>query len=148
MVRFNGVERCGHTRRDLGILWPSTNPTRGGMAAEAPPTGAWFAGAQVSTRTCDGSCAHETFLVEQHYTPNPWEQLEPGEPILGFCKTAYKPYDICVTACLIVLKHYFGAQVAISSDGEAQDWDDARRLCQHVLGYGGDFVLEHDQTTA
>jgi hypothetical protein len=148
-VSFNGVERCGHAARDLGIVWPSHSPTRGGMAADAPPTGEWvvksaalsFAGASVSTRTCDGSCAHETFLIEQRYTPYQGQQLKPGEPIFACCKTAYKPYDALVTACLIILKHYFGAQVTVSSDGEDHDWEDARQLCWHVLGYGKDFVL-------
>lgn len=38
--------------------------------------------------------AHEDFCMREHFNQNK----------SGFCKTARKPYDIVVTACLIVLK--------------------------------------------
>jgi hypothetical protein len=145
-VSFNGVERCQHVQRDLGIPWPSHSPRRGGMRQDAPPTGAWFAGAALDTRTCDGDCSHETFLIEQCFTLAPWQHA--GDDFFACCKTAYKPYDILVTACLIIFTHYFGAEVQVSSDGESQDWEDARRLCQHVLGYGADFQLRGENEDA
>jgi hypothetical protein len=138
-VIFNGVERCQHAPRDLGITWPSHNPQRGGMRQEAPAPGRWFAGATLDTRTCGGDCSHETFLIEQCFTIEPWHT--PGKDFFACCKTAYKPYDILVTACLIIATHYFGDEIRVASDGESRDWEDARRLCQHVLGYGAEFQL-------
>jgi hypothetical protein len=145
-VSFNGVARCRHPQRDLGITWPSDDPQRGGMSPAGSVTGTWFAGANLSTRTCDGDCSHETFLVEQRFTIEPW--MRPEDDFFACCKTAYKPYDIVVTGCLIILTHYFGDVVRVSSDGEEHDWEDGRRLCQHVLGYGADFRLPREAEVA
>ena len=59
-----------------------------------------------------------------------------------FCKTAHRPYDICVQAALIVLRHHLGEAIEISSDGDDASWEGARAACQERLGYGGDFRLE------
>ena len=45
-------------------------------------------------------------------------------PRWDFCKTARKPYDIVVTACLAVLGEH---GLAITSDGDEQDWRRASR---------------------
>jgi len=137
-VAFNGRRDCGHKQQDLGITWPARDAA-GGVDINHQPTESWFGGASLLRRTCGGDCSHETFRVtctrdRRDYQPKQGERF-------GFCKTAYKPYDIPVTACLIILKHHFGSKVNVSSDGESRDWDDARILCQQVLGYGEEFVL-------
>jgi hypothetical protein len=144
-VAFNGWRACGHDRRDLGSMWPAAE-AQGGINPHAQQYGTWFAGALLSQRTCDGDCSHETFRIRQYARRQPWEPK--GEALFAFCKTAYKPYDILVTGCLIIAQHYFPCQVRISSDGESKDWEDARRLCQHVLGYGAEFVLPRDDDEA
>ena len=60
-----------------------------------------------------GSAAHEQFSLRAHYREN-------GS--FNFCKTAYKPYDKVVVACLCALSHRLGEYVEVSSDGEAADW--------------------------
>jgi hypothetical protein len=50
-------------------------------------------------------------------------------------KTAYKPYDVAVTAFLILAKHHLGDAIKVSTDGEPKDWEDGRMLCEAVLGY-------------
>lgn len=55
--------------------------------------------------------AHETFTFEREADLN-----------FNFCKTAQKPYDVVVTACLIALKNAYGESVSISSDGEWSEW--------------------------
>lgn len=40
-----------------------------------------------------------------------------NEKKYDFCKTVRKPYDVVVTACLVVLKFFLGDQVNVSSDG-------------------------------
>ena len=52
----------------------------------------------------------------------------------GFCKTAQKPYDIVVVACLAIAKDVFGNEIEVSSDGGAEDWDAGVRLASKVLG--------------
>lgn len=98
----------------------------------------------MSARTCDGDCSHETFRVERDWEPEKWQTNWQTEGIFSCCKTAYKPYDILVTACLIALKQHFPDVFTITSDGESHDWEDGRRLCQHVLGYGADFCLDKE----
>ena len=137
-VRFNGRSDCGHAERNLGITWPS--PDAKGVALNAAPSGNWFGGAQLSARTCGGDCSHESFCLYRVEEPKPYLDGK----MFGFCKTAYKPYDLLVTACLIVAKHHLGNGIRVSSDGESRDWEDARRLCQQVLGYGSEFQLNED----
>jgi len=138
-VGFNGVEKCGHNQRDLGITWP-TRDASGGVEIAHEPTQSWFAGAALSKRTCDGDCSHESF-----YFPRIVDRDQPTEDGFFNCtKTAYKPYDWPLTACLIVAKHHLGDGISVSSDGESRDWEDGRRLCQHVLGYGADFKLNDE----
>jgi hypothetical protein len=54
---------------------------------------------------------HETFSIEKEKTD--W----------NFCKTARKPYDLLVCACLIAAKEILGYEV--SSDGDFEDWQPA-----------------------
>ena len=51
-----------------------------------------------------------------------------------FCKTAYKPYDGVVVACLCVLQERLGKGVEVSSDGDAGDWEEGRSFAEQVLG--------------
>lgn len=63
--------------------------------------------------------AHETFIVT--FDNAEW----------SFCKTAYKPYDIVVTACLSYLATYYGYRV--SSDGDHDDWEAGVKLAERAL---------------
>ena len=52
-----------------------------------------------------------------------------------FCKTARKPYDQVVMQVLIVLKHYLGDAISVTSDGDFEvEWADARREIEHRYG--------------
>lgn len=50
-----------------------------------------------------GESGHETFYVAPYYS--------------GFCKTAYKPYDLAVCEVLLILKHHYKDAFELSSDG-------------------------------
>ena len=159
-IIFNGLENCGHQERDLGVTWPDKN-ARGGVSAAAiaggktammhagtldqymqtEVNGSWFAGASLMTRTCGGHCAHETFSLEQKMHPESWQKPDEQGRYFNFCKTAYKPYDLAVTVALVIAKHYLGDAIEVSSDGEMKDWQDAKDICEHFLGYGADFTL-------
>jgi hypothetical protein len=47
-----------------------------------------------------------------------------------------KPYDIAVCSALIIAKKHFGESIMISSDGDNEEWQESKALCQKVLGYG------------
>jgi len=65
--------------------------------------------------------SHETFVFPPYNSFN-------------FCKTRQKPYDIIVTACLTVAKHYFGDIIEVSSDGYPYEWIKGVKLASSILG--------------
>jgi hypothetical protein len=61
----------------------------------------------------------------------------------SFCKTARLSYDLCVQCCLLILSHHLGNTLfLVSSDGNSEDWNNARQACQRVLGYGTDWKCD------
>jgi hypothetical protein len=71
-----------------------------------------------------GDLSHEPFILRDYFNHN---------SASNFCKTARKPYNVVVVACLVVLKHFLKDQVTVSSDGNAQDWHDGLLLAQKIL---------------
>lgn len=71
-----------------------------------------------------GDLKHEDFCMREHFAEN-----HDGD----FCKTARKPYDVAVVACLIILKHYLGDLFQVESDGDANDWTDGLELAKKHL---------------
>ena len=141
-VCFNGHVESGSYSRQAGLLWPADKAQSVAAVGETVCVGGWCAGPEVAKRCVDddGDGSYETFAVEQNYEPCPGQ-----EPHLGlwfsFCKTNFRPYDLCVQGCLIVFKERFGAVFQVTSDGTDEQWNEARDACQVVLGYGLDFQL-------
>jgi len=67
---------------------------------------------------------HEDFILREHFNQN---------ENFNFCKTAQKPYDIVVVACLAVLKYRLKDNIVVSSDGDSKDWTKGIELANHVL---------------
>ncbi len=89
-----------------------------------------------------GEQAHETFAFPKLYVPEPWEVPKNTGRWFAFCKTAGKRYDIAVCAFLIIAKQHLNSSLDVRSDGEIdEEWLDIRLLCDHVLGYGKNFVF-------
>ncbi|KAJ5804236.1 uncharacterized protein N7518_000539 [Penicillium psychrosexuale] len=63
-----------------------------------------------------GEDAYEQFIL-----------CKPGQ--WTFCKTAERPYDVVVTSILLRIWMLAPKNIDLSSDGEYEDWADARRLC-------------------
>ena len=152
-ICFNGLKKCGHEQRELGITWPSK--TAKGVAQnnialglEEITKGSWFAGAELEARVCGGNYDHETFRIEQkasHVADYKIKELDENDGFFFECtKTAYKPYDLAVNVCLIIAKRHLKKNIRIHSDGEDVNWEEGRQLCQHFLGYGSDFKLDVD----
>lgn len=75
----------------------------------------WFNGVE--------SAGHESFGLT--------EELK--EPISNLCKTNRKPYDVVVTACLVILKHHMRDNVEIKSDGGDEAFNEGRELVKTLL---------------
>lgn len=67
---------------------------------------------------------HEDFCMREHFRQNETWQ---------FCKTARKPYDIVVTACLATMKFYLKDNFTVDSDGYKEEWDEGVKLARKVL---------------
>ena len=61
-----------------------------------------------------------------------------------YTKTEHYPYDLAVTACLIIAKRRLGKGIVVCSDGSEEKWDPAKRLCKNHFGYGGSFRLDRE----
>ncbi|MGB9858480.1 MAG: hypothetical protein ACPLQP_00930 [Moorellaceae bacterium] len=136
IVKFNGSRYCGHPAEyELVIPWPA--PGAGGVFAGEPIAGTWYAGHLLMTRACPGDCSYETFYFPRVREPY-YEGERPRENGLwfDFCKTAFRPYDLAVTAFLIIAKHHLKDKIVVRTDGEDLHWADARLLCAMELGYG------------
>jgi hypothetical protein len=78
-----------------------------------------------------GSKGHETFWIER-LIPQREPRYEGDNPAWAFCKTAYKPYDVSVTAALCYL-----ATVAktheVTSDGDQEEWEPGLNAAKQAL---------------
>lgn len=68
-----------------------------------------------------GDLSHETFVLTQHNGG------------FEFCKTAMKPYDTLVTAFLCYLGTHYHDHIRISSDGDADDWQEGLTFANDVF---------------
>jgi len=61
--------------------------------------------------------------------------IEPDREDFQFCKTARKPYDVVVVACLCAMQDRLGRKAfEVTSDGDAHEWEEGRALASKVLG--------------
>jgi len=74
-----------------------------------------------------GDDAHEPFSMREYFKQN----LEDNGG--DFCKTARKPYDVVVTACLIVLANALPKNFRVDSDGNKGDFVAGLDLTRRVL---------------
>jgi hypothetical protein len=51
----------------------------------------------------------------------------------NFCKTAQKPYDLVVVACLAAAKDRLGPLLEVSSDGDPDEWEEGVAFASKVL---------------
>ena len=83
-----------------------------------------------------GEDGHETFIFTRVTKIEDWISPEDKDNMaFAFCKTARKPYDKYVTACLILAKLYFEEDVEISSDGKISDWKEGLKIVNDILNY-------------
>lgn len=144
-VWFNGSENCGHPMNHSIVMpWPAKGA--GGVGdSETADVGTWYAGAKIITRCCDGDCSYETFNFPQKMELKGWQEPDnENRKYFNCCKTAFRPYDLAVTAFLVIAKHHLGDSIIVRSDGEEEHWFDAKLLCQLNLDYGVSFKLDYD----
>lgn len=128
-IHFNRVRFCGHTfNPNVRLPWPGKEASGIG-----DNTGL---GGTLPFRTCNGDCTYESVWFERSVGD---DYRHDNGLCGGFCKTAFRPYDLAVTVFLLIVKHHLGPDFRIDTDGEAKQWEDAQRLCQAELGYSLSF---------
>jgi len=90
-----------------------------------------------------GENGHETFMLTRKTEVSGYSSIK--KMAFAFCKTARKPYDKYVTACLILAKKHFGKDIQVSSDGEMSDWQEGKKLAEQVVGKEIKFELENGE---
>lgn len=111
----------------LAPILAKTVPLAGGMGEGEPvftPERVWFNGV--------GDDSHETFEVTVEWGGK-----------FEFCKTACKPYDAAVTACLCLLKFHLGDALRVNTDGEESDWEEGLRLAR-IIQAGCEYPCNRD----
>jgi hypothetical protein len=142
IICFNGLQDCGHPpNEDLTIPFPSEHARGIGPNAAAIDGDLFGWAVTIKHRCCNGKCDYETFRFTQTVIAE--ASLQPNRQgfYFEFVKTAFRPYDIAVTAALLIAKRHLRDQLIVHSDGRDTQWADARDLCQRVLGYGQRFGI-------
>jgi len=85
-----------------------------------------------------GDLGHENLYLLEHFR----QAVDEG---FQFCKTAEKPYDIVVVACLAILKYRLKDLIDVSSDGDATGWNNGVELARQVLKLKIDNPIEPSQ---
>jgi len=129
---LNGCGKYKYPRFDKECIWFNGGSHRPSFRKKIE--GYWEDTSQ--WRDSDGnlnSLDHETFAVSRTLKKK-GDYWETGG---GFCKTARKPYDLMVKACLLVLLIHLGDRgVEISSDGDYDEdnWGPATRFVIETFG--------------
>lgn len=117
-----------------------------GNAHGEPGTGPDICGDLIAFNGVEES-AHETFLVNRDVPPlESWQKEERRG--WDFCKTAHKPYDVVVTACLAYLaSNACPAPWTVSSDGTPAEWAPGVELARAALpGLAHQIAVPQDVT--
>lgn len=77
---------------------------------------------------------HETFVLKRTIPADAYRPANDKGEAFDCCKTAMKPYDLMVTAMLIVVDNDCAGAVRVSSDGARDDWTRGLELVQRALG--------------
>ena len=137
VIGFNGPRECGHAKNEeLVIPYPSHLAKGIGPNSSAIDGDFYGLGVTVRHRSCNGSCSFETFWFPKSMELSSHNRPDATGLYIDYVKTGFRPYDVAVTAALIVAKHYLRDQFVVNSNGADAQWLDAREICQRVLGYG------------
>jgi len=89
--------------------------------------------------------SHETFWLPatlKEILDIEYVQKDDDGFVFSCTKTAYKPYDTVVTACLTILKNSLGKDIKVESDGEVRDFNEGLELAQQYCHVELDHPLQ------
>jgi hypothetical protein len=106
-----------------------------GLSPEFDEEHIWFNGV--------GKDSHETFNIDRDHTTKLENEIgdyykeiwKRDKYIFGFTKTNRKPYDLLVTATLVLYKHHFKHKVMVKFDDGYEGFKEGLELVNSTLGY-------------
>lgn len=75
---------------------------------------------------------YETFVLSRVPYRSQWDEDKEG--VFNAIKTACRPYDVVVMACILLMRHLSPYYFRFSSDGDQKDWEPARALLAEHVG--------------
>ena len=146
VICFNGLTECGHPKNeDILVPYPAESAEGIGPSSTAIDESGNGPITLVKHRCCGGSCVYETFNLPRCVDPESSRKPDENGLYANYVKTGFRPYDVGVTAALLVAKRHLKNQFMIQSNGGDRQWLDARRICQRVLGYGDWFGIVEEK---
>jgi hypothetical protein len=147
LIRFNGLDECGHpNNEEIVIPFPAEYAEGIGASSSALDDSSDGLLTLLKHRCCNGRCSYETFNLPRSVDLERNGAADENGLYIEFVKTAFRQYDVAVTAALVIAKRHLKDRVIIYSDGGDCQWIDARRICQNVLGYGEWFGIVEERT--
>lgn len=139
IINFNGLNKCGHIDSASGFLAYPVKGANGWQNVGQPFQksffeNSWIGGPKVTTRVCSGNCSYENMYFPKASEPLSFNE---GETLRRTLKTNFQPYDVMVTAFLLLCKYHLGDDFHVASDGGKPQWLDACMVLKRFLGYGG-----------
>lgn len=89
-----------------------------------------------------GCCEPFSFMCELIFAYR--EPRKRDGKYFQYVKTDGLPYGLAAAAFLIIAKNHLKDQINVSSDNPVSMWEKPREWCQHILGYGAEFLPEND----
>ena len=81
----------------------------------------------------NGKPGCETLFLRREPKPAPWRAEDPEFACFAFCKTRQNPYDVVVTAILVILEHFTDGAFRVASDGEPHKWKAGLELAREIV---------------
>lgn len=126
------ILECAKVAQAYNNALPKGDPERlSGYTAHTKP--GTYGGLDINGK---GEYSHDSFQLREHFSEN----IDSG---FGFCKTARRPYDTVVTACLSILKYRLGDAIEVSSDGRPADWVRGVFLARTVTKRAIKYPIKH-----
>ena len=106
-----------------------------GLPPEFDEEHIWFNGVGDDSHETLHICKDDTEKLEGSMSDYYKDMWRCDKHIFGFTKTNRKPYDLLVTATLVLYKHHFKDKVEIRSDDGFDGFKEGLELVNSTLGY-------------
>lgn len=136
-ICFNGLRLCGHSSNEAIVIpYPTDDACGIGPNTNAIQDDTDGLTTRIKHRCCNGRCSYETFRLQRSLQADRAEEPDANGLWIEYVKTGFRPYDVAVTATLLITKRNLKNEFVVYSDGADRQWSDAKRICQKALGYG------------